>query len=873
LGSPPVPDRDTQPLAHLLHLFGRDPGDTVVIAREGRTQAFRADSYPIAIADLTVSAFTGQQLNVWYEINPSSSPGRTEAKDVTRLAALYADIDFKEKPKGMGSLPGAQDLMQVLSGALGIDPVAVLHSGHGLQAYWLVEDGHIDEFNGTDMKNLSLRWGLLCKEMARVEGGGVDSIFDLARIFRAPGSVNWKDPEHPVPTSITWGHGDPAGHALSVAEINEVLDAYGIRHPDTAELAGEVVAPSSQWGWADHDCEHIDDVMGNPRTANPASRHGWLIQQATLLTGCIRYGCITYTTFTTLRAAIETRMQELVAAGDNKRPYNSYEVESAFRRALLNVQTMPQQRLEEDMRRHPHGAQLYLVEAAQSQFDSGVSKVRISETLQPVETAVDGNNVIQLRPRPAPVELTREFAFTDASNADRLAIALDQRYIHVRGIGWHRWHRGRYVPDDSGSIMEQAKESLLAFRGAYPADDGVYGWVKKSLSAGGIRASVSLAETLPGVTVATYELDANPHELVVPDRIINLRTGASRVAMPGEDMNTQSCAVAPERMPTPQWDAFLRFAIGDDERIAYMQKLFGTTLLGEVRFHILPLLVGVGKNGKSSLLEIVGAILGTYTRIMGEGFLIESHGERHPEEIARLRGARFAIATEVKANARFNEARVKMLTGESRLTGRFMGMNSFDFDNTVTLWLAVNHLPAVSAGGDGFWRRVRKIDFNNKLTEEGIVEGLPQRIVRDEGPGILQWMIDGAVDVLTHGLHDPQSVKVATKQYSIEEDSLQRFVDQHIVVDERAGAIKDQVYKRYRNFAIDAGIPILSASVFARELRQYVDINPNTTTGTYYGGIALALIASPDSGFGRPPVNVDLPAFDIADLNRADING
>lgn len=376
-------DQAERPLYELLKTLGREH-DGVRLCTAGNTPgSFRVipSLYRPELVDVAVAAFTQQQQHVWFEINyaPHAAGARTSEKDVVRLAALYADIDFKAAPKGMGDEYMSRELVNLLSGALGVNPAAVVSSGNGLQAYWPVEDGHIDDINQADTINLSKRWGLLVQELARAEGGGVDNVFDLARIFRAPGSINWKDEQNPKPVTIDFTAEGAA--PLTVAEINEVLDAHGIRHPDTAELAGEVVSAPSEWAFADADCNHVDIIMDGLRLA-PGGRHQWLLQQATLLTAMIRYGCLTKATFQQYRRAVEDRLKELLTDPDNPRPYNPYEVEAAFRRALLNVQTMTDAKLGEEMRRHPHPI-LRLVAAADEAAARGQQNVRIVNQATP----------------------------------------------------------------------------------------------------------------------------------------------------------------------------------------------------------------------------------------------------------------------------------------------------------------------------------------------------------------------------------------------------------------------------------------------------------------------------------------------------------
>ena len=147
-------------------------------------------------------------------------------------------------------------------------------------------------------------------------------------------------------------------------------------------------------------------------------------------------------------------------------------------------------------------------------------------------------------------------------------------------------------------------------------------------------------------------------------------------------------------------------------------------------------------------------------RALNEGFLVKSRNKEHSSELARLHGVRFAFYAETDQDAVFNEARVKDLTGGDTLRARFMGKDFFDIRASWTIIGSMNHLPGVGAGGDSFFRRVLKMDFNVQIPEDQVDATLKQKILAQEAPGVLQWMIEGAKRYLDRGhLQKPESVK------------------------------------------------------------------------------------------------------------------
>ena len=88
-----------------------------------------------------------------------------------------------------------------------------------------------------------------------------------------------------------------------------------------------------------------------------------------------------------------------------------------------------------------------------------------------------------------------------------------------------------------------------------------------------------------------------------------------------------------------------------------------------------------------------------------------------PNDLAALVGRRLVTASETNEGSRFNEARVKSLTGNVPITARFLHAEFFTFDPVAKFWLAVNHRPRVTDDTEGFWRRIRLIEFKRRFSK------------------------------------------------------------------------------------------------------------------------------------------------------------
>ena len=122
------------------------------------------------------------------------SGNEAECRPVIGLPGVWADIDLKSEVKG-GSLPETvDDALRVVTG-FGMDPTMVVHTGHGLHVYWLFREIWSLETpeSRQEARTFLARVKALIKERASDFGWSVDSVQDIARVLRIPGTYNCKN--------------------------------------------------------------------------------------------------------------------------------------------------------------------------------------------------------------------------------------------------------------------------------------------------------------------------------------------------------------------------------------------------------------------------------------------------------------------------------------------------------------------------------------------------------------------------------------------------------------------------------------------------------------------------------------------------------
>ncbi|MET8957125.1 phage/plasmid primase, P4 family [Streptomyces sp. NPDC004533] len=423
---------------------------------------------------------------------------------------------------------------------------------------------------------------------------------------------------------------------------------------------------------------------------------------------------------------------------------------------------------------------------------------------------------------------------TDRGNAKLFVKLYANDYRHVPGIGWYRWDTTRWQIDEDDTVLWAAgdlAESIASHdpRGLF-TNTALQSHRRRALSTTGINAMLTQAKSAPGMVLNAARLDADPYALCTPKGIVDLRTGLLTTPDPNKDFHSRSTTVGPQQMLTTRWLRFLTDTFGAEsvghEMIDYLQLLLGYSITGDVGAQILPFLFGSGKNGKSVLLDVLMKLLGDYADAAPPGFLMAKPYEGHPTDLAELHGRRVVVCSEVKPGDKFDEARVKLLTGGDRIKARRMRQDFFSFEPTHKLWLLGNHRPEVGTGGFAFWRRMRLIPFERVVSDSRKIDNLADILVMEEGPGILGWLIDGARRYLAgeRDLTGPERVRIATTAYAETEDHTGRFYEECCRVGPDLRAEQTALYAAYKAWCNNEGAPVMSSRAFASRTRELVGL-------------------------------------------------
>lgn len=447
---------------------------------------------------------------------------------------------------------------------------------------------------------------------------------------------------------------------------------------------------------------------------------------------------------------------------------------------------------------------------------------------------------------------------TDMANADRL-VALHGANIRHCGPweSWLVWDQRRWLLDDQRGVVLLAKETVRQiYREAPDAEsreerERLADWAKASESESRLNAMISLAR--PEVPIKPAALDLDPWLLNVANGTIDLRDGSLRAYQRGDFITKLIDIAYDPDAACPRWLAFLERVQPDAAVRAFLQRAAGYSATGSARERCVIINWGCGQNGKGVFLQTLRQVLGEYAVISPSELFEATRNDQIPADLAQLRGARFTFASETGENRRLDEAKVKKATGGEDIPCRFMHANWFSFKPAFTPWLATNHIPTVTGTDDAIWDRIRLVPWPVRITEAERDTELPAKL-EPEYPGILAWIVRGALDWFTHGLGTPDVVRKATKDYRSEMDVLGAFIDECCVVDPAASVTAAGLYKRYIEWADAAGEKALSQKAIGLRLaeRGFVSDRVGKDRARSWLGLRLRQRDEPDTAEPTP---------------------
>jgi len=320
----------------------------------------------------------------------------------------------------------------------------------------------------------------------------------------------------------------------------------------------------------------------------------------------------------------------------------------------------------------------------------------------------------------------------------------------------------------------------------------------------------------------------------------NLGTMTLQPHSPDDYITKMSRVEYRPEMSCERWEKFINEIMsGDVETARFLQKALAYSLSGDTSHECFFILHGSStRNGKSTLMETVGNILGDYARTVQPQTLSRrpNDGSMAAPDTARLNGARFVKTSELEKGLELNSALIKQLTGGDTYTARFLHENPVEFLPQFKIFINTNYLPNATDDTVFTSGRVKLMPFERHFEPWEQDNGLKKFFCKAKNKsGILNWLLQGYQLLQAEGLDASPRMAAALAAYRKKARKIAfdfgSFLDEVIIPAERKRVKTSVLYDLYHTLAMEHGWRVMSTQAFFAELEKLVTVKRHSTLG------------------------------------------
>lgn len=455
-----------------------------------------------------------------------------------------------------------------------------------------------------------------------------------------------------------------------------------------------------------------------------------------------------------------------------------------------------------------------------------------------------------------------ELAFlprNDYGNGQRLIKRHGNDLMYVPAIGWHVWDGTRYALDaNEFEARRKAHHTALALKDEQKAleDHGanagsISAFSKFKSSCGNIgKTNAMLGQAKPYLFTDANAINPYPFlfnclnaTLQLPDKP-QANDCSEIIALPHshKHKNTLRAEVAydPDAR-APLFQAFLDTILPSRDVQSFIKRWFGYCCIGGNPEQVMVICFGGGRNGKSTLVETIRAIMGSYTASIPVQALMHDDKRRGGEatpHLMKLPGARLVTAAEFDIGARLSESLVKTITGGEEIMVRGLFEGVLQFVPQFKVMVSTNNKPKIIGLDEGIWRRIAMVPFTVTIPREDVDPNMGKKLL-DEASGILNWILEGYLEWIAGGLCIPDEVKAATDEFRAESDPIGEFMRACVVIDPAEKIRSTPLFEVYEAWCHDNGMQPRKITAFGKRLPELGYQRSETSGYREYIGIRL----------------------------------
>jgi putative DNA primase/helicase len=317
------------------------------------------------------------------------------------------------------------------------------------------------------------------------------------------------------------------------------------------------------------------------------------------------------------------------------------------------------------------------------------------------------------------------------------------------------------------------------------------------------------------------EFDRDDFALNCAGTVYNIWTGETESAAP-EKLMKMTARVTPAPASTPVFDKFLgEVCAGDASMAGFLLRFAGYALTGSTREQIFLDLYGGGKNGKTTLLELLLYVLGNYATTIPEDVVVDGGSPTKIENsITVLQNKRLAILADCNRGA-LNDGMIKKITGGDTLRARQLYRESYEFTPKCKLIIGTNQKLRLRDTGESVKRRLRLVPFDFRVDK-------PNKSLLDElkaeASGVLYKLLAEANvyarNMETTAFPECERINRESAKYLTDENPFGLFLQESVAFAADASARTVEIWEAYKTWADANGVKPLKKQSLFQELES-----------------------------------------------------
>ncbi len=347
------------------------------------------------------------------------------------------------------------------------------------------------------------------------------------------------------------------------------------------------------------------------------------------------------------------------------------------------------------------------------------------------------------------------------------------------------------------------------------------------------------AASRPELRIDERLFNSKPGQILLENGVVDLASGILRDASP-EDLFTINAPINYDPEATaPEWIRVIyEIFDGDEQLIHQFHKAMGSTLSAEMPEYIF-FFIGKGANGKSLITDILMAILGDYSSPAPSSIIIQKPKQHISSDLYMLNGKYVVIITEIPVDGTVDEHSIKSIVGTRTSVSRAMYKDFTRVENTAKIIVSLNEMPAIKDFTMGLYRRIMLFEFKVSFLGREDTD-LYDRLVSNELPGIVNWLVAGYQAFKKDGLHQTEEMLNALDHYMSLSDPLYGFIKEMIVRDPKAKTWTKDIIQAYRTWEQSSNPAIhLSDDKLYKELSKRFLAHKGKSSDSLYHGLKL----------------------------------